>query len=46
MPVEVYVEDLDELVAAGWVGVAADGGQKGGHVDICADYGVQDPFDA
>lgn len=45
-PGQVDVEDLDELVAAGVVVVAADGGEERGDGDVAADDGVEDPFGA
>ena len=45
-PADVDVEDPDELVAPGGVMRAADGVKEGGDVDVGADDGVEDPFEA
>lgn len=45
-PAWIDVEDTQELVATGWVGVAPDGGEESRHVDVGPDYGVEDPFRA
>lgn len=43
-PVDVNIEDADELVAARGVCVPADTGEQLVHVDVVPDDGVEDPF--
>lgn len=45
-PRQVDVKDVDELVAAFRVVLSADGVEQCDHVDVGADDGVQDPFQA
>lgn len=45
-PAHVDVQDTQERVAPGRVGVAADAGEEGGDGDVGPDVGVQDPFAA
>lgn len=43
-PVDVDVQDVDQLVSACGVRIAADTGEKLVHVDVVAHDRVQDPF--
>lgn len=43
-PVDVDIEDTDQLVSARGVCIAADAGEKFVHVDVIAHDRVQDPF--
>lgn len=43
-PVDVDIEDTDQLVSTCRVCIAADAGEKFVHVDVVAHDRVQDPF--